>query len=394
MSLPSFAGHPSRTQHLILIAAALLLAVLIAVAYGLMGSQGPAPARPPEYGQIPVAVSVASARMGPLQRDLHALGTITPLAQVTLRSQVDGELVRLHYTEGQAVTRGQLLAEIDARPYLAALAAAEGELARTQALLDNAQADLQRYRRLARQESVAGQQLDTAEAQVRAYTAQRQLNRAQVADAERLLGHTRIVAPQDGRIGLRRIDAGNHVRADDANGLTTLVQTMPISAIFSISETRLDILRRAQAKTAVLRVQAWDADDRRILAEGTLEALDNRIQAASGTVRLRARFDNADESLFPNQFVNIRLAVVQQDNVITIPSAAVQYGSEGAFVFVIGDDQRATRRVLQLGSANAGHVVVEAGLAVAERVVVEGVDRLHDGRDVQIVEPLAVPPLT
>lgn len=394
MSLPSFAGHPARTQRLILIAATLLLAVLIAVAYGLMGSQGPAPARPPEYGQIPVAVSVAAARMGPLQRDLHALGTITPLAQVTLRSQVDGELVRLHYTEGQAVTRGQLLAEIDARPYLAALAAAEGELARTQALLDNAQADLQRYRRLARQESVAGQQLDTAEAQVRAYTAQRQLNRAQVADAERLLGHTRIIAPQDGRIGLRRIDAGNHVRADDANGLTTLVQTMPISAIFSISETRLDILRRAQAKTAVLRVQAWDADDRRILAEGTLEALDNRIQAASGTVRLRARFDNADESLFPNQFVNIRLAVVQQDNVITIPSAAVQYGSEGAFVFVIGDDQRATRRVLQLGSANAGHVVVEAGLAVAERVVVEGVDRLHDGRDVQIVEPLAVPPLT
>ncbi|MFY0476313.1 efflux RND transporter periplasmic adaptor subunit [Achromobacter marplatensis] len=387
MSLPYSAGRPPRIQRLILIAAILLLAVLIGVAYWLM-RKGPAAPRPPEYGQIPVAVSVAAAHVGPLQRDLHALGTITPLAQVTLRSQVDGELIRLHYTEGQAVTRGQLLAEIDPRPYLAALAAAEGALATTQALLDNAQADLQRYRRLARQESVAGQQLDTAEAQVRAYTAQRQLNRAQVADAERLLSHTRIVAPQDGRIGLRRIDAGNHVRADDANGLTTLVQTMPISAIFSISETRLDILRRAQAKTAVLRVQAWDADDRRILAEGTLEALDNRIQAASGTVRLRARFDNADESLFPNQFVNIRLAVVQQDNVITIPTAAVQYGTEGAFVFVIGDDQRAVRRVLQLGSANAGRVVVEAGLAASERVVVEGVDRLHDGRDVQIVESL------
>ncbi len=387
MSLPYSAGRPSRTQRLILIAAALSLAVLIGVAYWLMG-KGPAAPRPPEYGQIPVAVSVAAARVGPLQRDLHALGTITPLAQVTLRSQVDGELIRLHYTEGQAVTRGQLLAEIDARPYLAALAAAEGALATTQALLDNAQADLQRYRRLARQESVAGQQLDTAEAQVRAYTAQRQLNHAQVADAERLLSHTRIVAPQDGRIGLRRVDAGNHVRADDANGLTTLVQTMPISAIFSISETRLDILRRAQAKTAVLRVQAWDADDRRILAEGTLEALDNRIQAASGTVRLRARFDNADESLFPNQFVNIRLAVVQQDNVVTIPSAAVQYGTEGAFVFVIDDAQRAARRVLQLGAANAGRVVVESGLAASERVVVEGVDRLHDGREVQVVESL------
>jgi len=373
---------------LILTTAALLLALLVGIGYWLAGDSGPRTPPPPQYGQLPVAVAVAAARVGPLQRDLHALGTITPLSQVVLRSQVDGELMRVHYTEGQAVARGQLLAEIDARPYQTALASAEGELARTQALLDNAQADLQRYRKLARQESVAGQQLDTAEAQVRTYTAQRELNRARVADAKRLLGLTRIVAPQDGRIGLRRVDAGNHVRADDANGLTTLVQTTPISALFSISETRLDVLRQAQAKTAVLRVQAWDADDRRILAEGTLEALDNRIQTGSGTVRLRARFDNADESLFPNQFVNIRLAVVQQDNVVTIPSAAVQYGSEGAFVFVIGDDARATRRVLQLGPANAGQIVVEAGLAPAERVVVEGVDRLHDGRNVQIVEPL------
>ncbi len=388
MSLPPIAGPAPSRKRLILTAAALLLAVLVGIGYWLAGAKGPSTPPPPQYGQIPVAVAVAAARIGPLQRDLHALGTITPLSQVVLRSQVDGELMRVHYTEGQAVARGQLLAEIDARPYQTALASAEGELARTQALLDNAQADLQRYRKLARQESVAGQQLDTAEAQVRAYTAQRELNRARVADAKRLLGLTRIVAPQDGRIGLRRVDAGNHVRADDANGLTTLVQTTPISALFSISETRLDVLRQAQAKTAVLRVQAWDADDRRILAEGILEALDNRIQTGSGTVRLRARFDNADESLFPNQFVNIRLAVVQQDNVVTIPSAAVQYGSEGAFVFVIGDDARATRRVLQLGPANAGQIVVEAGLAPAERVVVEGVDRLHDGRNVQIVEPL------
>lgn len=388
MSLPPIAGPAPSRKRLILTAAALLLAVLVGIGYWLAGAKGPSTPPPPQYGQIPVAVAVAAARIGPLQRDLHALGTITPLSQVVLRSQVDGELMRVHYAEGQAVARGQLLAEIDARPYQTALASAEGELARTQALLDNAQADLQRYRKLARQESVAGQQLDTAEAQVRAYTAQRELNRARVADAKRLLGLTRIVAPQDGRIGLRRVDAGNHVRADDANGLTTLVQTTPISALFSISETRLDVLRQAQAKTAELRVQAWDADDRRILAEGTLEALDNRIQTGSGTVRLRARFDNADESLFPNQFVNIRLAVVQQDNVVTIPSAAVQYGSEGAFVFVIGDDARATRRVLQLGPANAGQIVVEAGLAPAERVVVEGVDRLHDGRNVQIVEPL------
>ncbi|KRC68251.1 Multidrug resistance protein MdtA precursor [compost metagenome] len=386
MSLRSLAGLPPSRKRLIPIAAALLLALLIGGAVWLTGDKGPAAPPPPNYGQIPVAVSVAAARVGPLQRDLHALGTITPLAQVTLRTQVDGELLKLHYTEGQAVVQGQLLAEIDPRPYLAALAWAEGELAQTQALLDNAAADLQRYRKLARQEAVSGQQLDTAEAQVRIYSAQRRRNQAQVADAQRLLDHTRILAPQSGRIGLRRVDAGNQVRAADADGLTTLVQTMPISALFSISETRLDILRQAQARTAALRVQAWDADDRRMLAEGTLEALDNRIQAASGTVRLRARFDNADESLFPNQFVNIRLAVVQQDDVVTIPTAAVQYGSEGAFVFVIGDDTRATRRVLELGPATAGRVVVRAGLAQHERVVVEGVDRLHDGRDVQIVE--------
>ncbi|WP_343499325.1 efflux RND transporter periplasmic adaptor subunit [Achromobacter denitrificans] len=387
MSLPPTPGPHFPRKRLVLTAAALALAALTALAFWYAGSKGSPAARPPEYGQIPVAVTVEAATAGPLQRDLHALGTITPLAQVTLRSQVDGELLKLHFTEGQAVTRGQLLAEIDARPYLAALATAEGELARTQALLGNAEADLRRYRKLARQEAVAGQQLDTAEAQVRAYAAQRQRSQAQVADARRLLDHTRIVAPHDGRIGLRRIDAGNHVRADDANGLTTLVQTRPISALFSISETRLDILRQAQARNAALQVQAWDADDRRLLAEGTLEALDNRIQAASGTVKLRARFANADESLFPNQFVNIRLAVVQQDHVITIPTAAIQYGAEGAFVFVIGEDRRASRRVLNLGPANAGRIVVQSGLAENERVVVEGVDRLHDGRDVQIVEP-------
>ncbi len=387
MSLRFLAGPTPSRKRLILIAAALALALLIGVALWLAGNKGPAAPPPPNYGKLPVAVSVAAARVGPLQRDLHALGTITPLAQVTVRSQVDGELVKLHYREGQTVAQGQLLAEIDPRPYQAALASAEGELAQTQALLDNAEADLRRYRKLARQEAVAGQQLDTAEAQVRAYAARRQRNLAQVADAQRMLGHTRILAPHAGRVGLRRVDAGNHVRATDADGLTSVVQMAPISALFSISETRLDILRQAQAKTPVLRVQAWDADERRLLAEGMLEALDNRIQAASGTVRLRARFDNADESLFPNQFVNIRLAVVQEDDVVTIPAAAVQYGSQGAFVFVIGDDNRATRRVLTLGPANAGRIVVLTGLAPNERVVVEGVDRLHDGRDVQIVAP-------
>ncbi|WP_241118097.1 efflux RND transporter periplasmic adaptor subunit [Achromobacter xylosoxidans] len=388
MPLPFSAG-PANVRRRLALAGLMAVAMLAAWAgwavwrYAL---PGPAPAAIPSYAQQPVAVSVAAARSGPLPRDLHALGTITPLARVVLRSQVDGQLQRLHYTEGQAVRRGQLLAEIDPRPYQAALAAAEGELARVEALLGNAEIDLRRYRQLARQEAVAGQQLDTAEAQARSYAAQRQRLAAAVADARRLLALTRIVAPHDGRIGLRRVDAGNHVRAGDADGLATLVQTRPISALFTLAETRLDLLRQAQAGDGALQVQAWDADERRLLALGTLQALDNQIHAASGTVKLRALFENADEALFPNQFVNIRLALARQEDVLSIPTAAVQYGADGAFVFVIGDDQRATRRELTLGRANAGRVEVRSGLAVAERVVVEGVDRLHDGRDVLIVE--------
>lgn len=388
MPLPFSAG-PANVRRRLALAGLVAVAMLAAWAgwavwrYAL---PGPAPAAIPSYAQQPVAVSVAAARSGPLPRDLHALGTITPLARVVLRSQVNGQLQRLHYTEGQAVRRGQLLAEIDPRPYQAALAAAEGELARVEALLGNAEIDLRRYRQLARQEAVAGQQLDTAEAQVRSYAAQRQRLAAAVADARRLLALTRIVAPHDGRIGLRRVDAGNHVRAGDADGLATLVQTRPISALFTLAETRLDLLRQAQAGDGALQVQAWDADERRLLALGTLQALDNQIHAASGTVKLRALFENADEALFPNQFVNIRLALARQEDVLSIPTAAVQYGADGAFVFVIGDDQRATRRELTLGRANAGRVEVRSGLAAAERVVVEGVDRLHDGRDVLIVE--------
>lgn len=388
MPLPFSAGSANVRRRLALagLLAVAMLAAWAGWAVWRYALPAPAPAAIPSYAQQPVAVSVAAARSGPLPRDLHALGTITPLARVVLRSQVDGQLQRLHYTEGQAVRRGQLLAEIDPRPYQAALAAAEGELARVEALLGNAEIDLRRYRQLARQEAVAGQQLDTAEAQVRSYAAQRQRLAAAVADARRLLALTRIVAPHDGRIGLRRVDAGNHVRAGDADGLATLVQTRPISALFTLAETRLDLLRQAQAGDGALQVQAWDADEQRLLALGTLQALDNQIHAASGTVKLRALFENADEALFPNQFVNIRLALARQEDVLSIPTAAVQYGAEGAFVFVIGDDQRATRRELTLGRANAGRVEVRSGLAAAERVVVEGVDRLHDGRDVLIVE--------
>ncbi|MBR8657600.1 efflux RND transporter periplasmic adaptor subunit, partial [Achromobacter sp. Marseille-Q0513] len=294
---------PLTRRAAVVLSALLLLAIALALVW-LASARQPATPRP-GFGKEAVPVSVAPATSGPLRLDLHALGTITPLARVVLRTQVDGELLTLHFTEGQEVRPGQLLAEIDPRPYHATLAVAEGELARSQALQANADMDLRRYRALARNDAVAGQKLDAAEAQARMTAAQVARDQARVDEARRQLALTRITAPQGGRIGLRRIDAGNHVRASDADGLTTLVQTRPISAVFSIPETRLDALRRAQAGGAALRVQAWDADERRIVAEGTLQALDNRIQAATGTVKLRAHFDNADEALFPNQFVNI-----------------------------------------------------------------------------------------
>ncbi len=385
MPQPRNAGPAGRRRRM----ARVVLALCALAACGLwlaLRQTGGEPPGPPGFAQQPVPVAVAPATLAPLQQDLHALGTITPLARADLRSQVDGELLRLHFAEGQAVAAGQLLAELDARPFRAALAAAEGELARTQALLDNAEADLRRYETLARQDAVAGRQLDAARAEARRYRAQRQRDQARVDEARRQLSHTRIVAPYAGRVGLRRVDAGNHVRAADAEGLVTLVQTSPISAVFSLPETRLDALRRAWARGAAPRVQAWDADERRLLAEGELEALDNRIETATGTVRLRARFANADESLFPNQFVNIRLILSRPDPALSIPSAAVQYGADGAFVFVIGADRRAMRRDLALGPARAGRVAVESGLEPAERVVVEGIDRLQDGREVLVVE--------
>ena len=366
----------------------LLLACLAAAAALLwrLFAPGTPPPGPPSYAALPVPVRIAQAQEASLGVDIHALGTVTPLARVELRPQVDGELLRLHYAEGQAVARGQLLAEIDPRPYRIALLAAEGELARTLALQENAEAELRRYQRLARQEAVSAQRLDEARTQAERYAAQRRRDEARVADARRQLEYTRIVAPQDGRIGLRRTDAGNQVRADDPLGLATLVQTAPISVLFSVPETRLDLLRRAQAGGARLRVQAWDADDRRLLAEGDLQALDNRIAAGSGTVALRARFDNADEALFPNQFVNVRLTLAQDEAAVTIPSVAVQYGPAGPYAFVVGPDLKARRRVLQLGRASRGRVAVETGVASAEQVVVEGIDRLREGRDVVIVD--------
>ncbi|MCD0502836.1 efflux RND transporter periplasmic adaptor subunit, partial [Bordetella petrii] len=363
------------------------LAVAGLAVWALRPAGTPPPAIP-SYAQMPVPVSIVLAELGSLQMDLHAVGTVTPLQQVAIRSQVDGELARVHFQEGQRVAQGDLLAEIDARPFQVRLASAEGEAERIHALWQNARTDLRRYQALARQDSVAGRLLDEARAQERAYAAQLRGAQARVDEARLQLSHTRIVAPLDGRMGLRGVDAGNQVRAADTASLATLVQTAPISALFTIAETRLEPLRQALAEAgqAGLRVQAWDADNRRLLAEGTLRALDNRIDLGNGTLRLRAHFDNQGEPLFPNQFVNIRLRLARTGQAVVIPSAAVQYGAAGPYAYIIDDKQRAARRTLVLGPATAGRVAVVQGLQPDDKVVLEGIDRLEDGRAVLIVE--------
>lgn len=347
-------------------------------------ARDPKPAGPARRSQA-IPVEVARVQAAPLQLQLHALGTVTPLTQVLLRPQVDGELIRLHYTEGQMVDAGQLLAEIDPRPFQHALVAAQGQLEQTRAQLSNAQADLKRFESLARQDAVAGQQLDSARTAVANFRGQVQRDEAGVAEAQRQLNHSRILAPSSGRIGLRRIDAGNHVRADDTTGLATLVQIAPISVLFSIPDTRLDLLRHAQGQTGTLYVEAWDANDRQLVARGTLQALDNRISTSSGTVQLRALFDNADGRLFPNQFTNIRLTLVQESQALTVPAASVQYGAAGPYAYVIDKDNKARRRDIAVGLASGGRIAITSGLQADEQVVVEGVDRLNEGRPANIL---------
>lgn len=376
---PSFAGlWRSRRAWTV---AWLVLLVIVAAYHGWRGRTAAVVASPPARQGIPV--EVARVQATPLPIRLHALGTVKPVAEVVLRAQVDGELQRLHFQEGQTVQAGQLLAEIDPRPYQHALRAAEGRLAQTQAKLDNAEADLRRLEALARKDSVAGQALDTARATVAHYRGARQSDAAGVDDAQRQLEQTRIVAPMPGRIGLRRIDAGNQLRAADTAGLATLLQMAPISVLFSLPQERLAALRAAQAAGTPLRVEIWDADERRQLAEGALQALDNRIGLESGSVSLRAVFDNGDGALFPYQFVNVRLALPAADRAPTMPAAAVQYGADGPYAYVIDETLKARRRNIVLGPISAARVSVIGGLAVGEEVVVEGVDRLDEGRAVQ-----------
>ncbi len=341
-------------------------------------------------GERPVPVTVATLSTGDVRVSVPALGSVVPRNLAIVRSRVDGPLLAVKFVEGQPVKAGEVLAQIGPEPFRAALEQARGQLARDQALLKNARIDLERYRGLLAQDSIARQQVDTQEALVRQYQGTVQADEGNLRSAELQLSYTTIKAPISGRVGLRAVDPGNIVKASDTAGLVTIAQVSPITAVFPVPEERLPAILKRLREGRGLKVEAWDREMKTRLAEGSLLAVDAQIDSTTGTVKLKADFANKDGSLFPNQFVNVRLLLDTLSGVVTVPTAAVQQGSKGAFVYRLTADGKVAAVPVRLGPADAGMAAVEAGLAAGDRVVVDGLDKLKDGAKVEAIDPKVV----
>lgn len=385
----------TRVKWLLLLAA--IVAALVFAWYQFSGSAAPAPMSHRMAFGAPAVVRVEPAQRSELDVQIKSIGTVTPLNTVIVQSRVNGVLERVVFEEGSAVEQGDLLAEVDPLPYKAQLEQAEGQLQQSRATLENARADLALYETLWEQDSIARQQLSDQRAMVNELLGTVRANQAAVDDARLQLSWTRITAPLSGRLGLRKVDQGNLVTGSEAEGIVSITQMQPIAVNFTVPEVDVPALRSSFRGEEPLKVEVLDRNDQQVIATGNLTTLDNQIDTATGTLRVRGQFANDDEALFPNQFVNVRLRLSTLRDVVTIASDAVQFGNSRTYVYVV-EDSKAYVREVTLGASADGRVAVTSGLQAGEQVVLEGLDRLRDGKDVVIPdaegEVAAAPPAT
>ena len=341
---------------------------------------------PGRSGPPPQTVRVAPVTLGDMPITIDALGTVTPFETVTIRTQIAGVLQEVGFEEGQTVKKGDFVAQIDPRPYQAALAQAQGQLAKDQALLAQAQSDLGRYETLSKQDSISKQQVVDQEMLVKQDTAAIATDQAQVQTAKLNLDYTHIVSPVTGRVGLRAVDPGNYLQPSDANGIVVITQIDPISVIFPTPEDNLPRIAPRLNSGAKLKVTAFDRANVNELATGTLTTYDSQIDVTTGTIKMRATFDNPKGVLFPQQFVNVRLLVDTLTGVTLAPNAAVQIGPSGDFVYVLDANSTVSKRDVVTGPADGRQTTITKGLAAGDKVVIDGVDRLRDGSKVTVVD--------
>lgn len=361
----------------------LIAAAVVAVALNL--SKRKAADQTRMRPQPPQPVTALPAQKTNLDVYLKALGTVIPLNTVTVRPQVGGKLLHLYFKEGQNVEKDDVLAQIDPRPFQVQLMQAEGQLAKDEELLRNAEVELARYKVLLAQDSIAVQQVTAQESLVKQYRSVIQADKGQVAGAKLQLSFSKITSPISGRVGLKLVDAGNIVSPGDSGGLAVITQLQPITVVFSVPQDHLPAIMKRFRKVDIMPVAAMHQDGKTILAKGKLMAIDNQIDTSTGTVKLKAAFKNDDHQLFPNQFVNILLRVDTLKDATTMPTSAIQKGSIGAFVYVVGKDQTVTVRPVKLGPVQRDIIAVDEGLEPGEMVVTSGGDKLREGSKVFIV---------
>lgn len=376
----SAASHSFR-QKLIMLAAMIAGAVIFVFWYSHHHKQQKQPTK------APISVVSAAVHNRDVPVFLDALGSVTPTETVTVRTQINGQLQQVLFREGQSVKKNELLAVIDERPYQAQLTQFEGQLARDMALLENAKIDLARYQKLYREDSIAKQVLDTQQSLVNQYEGAVISDRGQVESAKVNLIYCRLSSPINGRVGLRLVDPGNYVQTSDTNGLFVINTIHPITVVFSLPEDNIQKLLQKMKGAKPLPVTAFDRTGKTALAQGTLLTLDNQIDPTTGTVKLKANFANKDDALFPNQFVNIRLQIDELKNALVIPTAAVQLGVKGSFVYLLNEDQTVKLQPITTGVTYLDETVVLAGLTLDQQVIVQGTDKLTENSRVQVSKP-------